>query len=186
MYGVELEALFAPTSADRFTANVQYLHGKYDNLLFDAFSNNGAAIRQGCTVTGSRLANPGVNNARFYSTDCSGQQTINSPKWTLNLGYQHRFDLGDMDLTVGADTQIQSSRYLSINYLPEMRQGSFMMSNAFITLENPKQRWSITGYINNIEDAEVLSNAGLKPIVDVVYVALRPPRTYGVRLGYKF
>lgn len=186
MYGAELEAVFAPTRADRFTANIQYLHGKYDKLIFDAFSNNGATPRQGCPLLGSRLANPGVNNARFFTTDCSGQQTVNSPKWTFNLGYQHRFELGDMDLTVGADTQIQSSRYLVINYLPEMRQGSFMLSNAFVTLENPGQRWSITGYINNIEDEEVLANAGLKPIADVVYVALRPPRTYGVRLGYKF
>lgn len=186
MYGVDVEAVFAPTSADRFTANIQYLHGKYDELVFDAFSSTGAPIRQGCPIIGSRLANPGINNARFYTTDCTGQQTINSPKWTFNLGYQHRFELGSMDLTVGADTQIQSSRELSLSYLPETRQGSFMMSNAFITLEHPEQRWSITGYINNIEDEVVLSQAGLKPIADVVYSALRPPRTYGVRLGYKF
>lgn len=186
MYGADVEAVFAPTRADRFTANIQYLHGKYDKLVFDAFSNTGASIRQGCTILSSRLANPGVNNARFYTTDCTGKQTINSPKWTFNLGYQHRFELGDMNLTVGADTQIQSGRELSLNYLPETRQGSYMMSNAFIALDNPEQGWSISGYINNIEDEEVLSNAGLKPIADVVYVALRPPRTYGVRLGYKF
>lgn len=186
MYGAELEAVFAPTRADRFTANIQYLHGEYDNLVFDAFSNNGASIRQGCTILSSRLANPGVNNARFFTTDCTGRQTINSPEWTFNLGYQHRFELGAMDLTVGGDTQIQSSRELSLSYLPETRQGAYMMSNAFITLANPEQGWSISGFINNIEDEEVLSNAGLKPIADVVYVALRPPRTYGVRLGYKF
>jgi iron complex outermembrane receptor protein len=186
MYGAELEAVFAPTRADRFTANVQYLHGEYDSLIFDAFTNNGASVRQGCPVISSRLANPGVNNARLFTIDCSGRQTINSPKWTVNLGYQHRFELGDMALTMGADTQFQSSRYLSLSYLPEMRQGAYMMSNAFITLEHPGQNWSISAYINNIEDEVVLSNAGLKPIADVVYVALRPPRTYGVRLGYKF
>lgn len=186
MYGAELEALFAPSRLDRFNLNVQYLKGKYDRLVFDAFSNTGANIRQGCTVTSSRLANPGINNARFYTTDCSGQQTINSPEWTVNVGYQRTFELGSLNLIAGAQTRIESSRYLALTYLPEARQGSYMMSDAFITLESADRTWSITGYINNIEDEVVLANASLKPVVDVNYVTLRPPRTYGVRLGYKF
>lgn len=186
IYGTELEAVFAPTRLDRFNLNVQYLKGKYDSLVFDAFSNTGVNIRQGCTVLSSRLANPGVNNARFYTTDCSGQQTINSPEWTMNAGYQHTFELGSVNLVAGAQTRIESSRYLALTYLPEARQGSYMMSDAFVTLESADHNWSITGYINNIEDAVVLANAGLKPIIDVNYVTLRPPRTYGVRLGYRF
>lgn len=186
MYGAEVEAVFAPTPLDQFTANIQYLRGKYDSLVFDAFSNTGAALRQGCDILSSRLANPGVNNARLYTTDCSGQQTINSPRWTANLGYQRTFALGAMRLIAAANTRIESSRELALNYLPETRQGSYMMSDASLTLEGPDRRWSLTGYINNIEDKTLLSNAGLKPVIDVVYVALRPPRTYGARMSYKF
>lgn len=43
-----------------------------------------------------------------------------------------------------------------------------------------------TGFVNNVENETVIANAGLKPVVDVVYVTLRSPRTYGVRVGYKF
>ena len=187
IYGTELEAVFALTDADRFTANVQYLHGSYDSLVFDAFSSTGGAIRQGCTILSSRLANPGVNAARFYTTDCSGMQTLNSPEWTTNLGYQHVFELSsDMSLTFGANTQYVSSRQLALNYLPETRQGAYHMSDAYLMLEGPGKRWSVAGYINNIEDTTVLSFGGLKPVVDVAYVALRPPRTYGVRMGYRF
>jgi iron complex outermembrane receptor protein len=186
IYGVDIDLLFAPTSRDRFTANLQYLKGKYDTLVFDAFSGTGGTLRQGCAVTGSRLANPGVNAARLYTTDCSGQPTLNSPRWSAVAGYEHVFQLGGFDLTAGARTRIESSRWLGLSYLPEMRQGGYMMSDVYLTLENPNKTWSLTGFINNVEDETVLSNAGLKPIVDVVYVALRPPRTYGVRANFKF
>jgi iron complex outermembrane receptor protein len=186
IYGADIDLLFAPTPLDRFSANVQYLEGEYDSLIFDAFSNTGGAIRQGCPILDTRLANPGINNARFYTTDCSGYPTLNSPEWSAGLGYEHTFVIRGFDLTAGARTRVETSRWLALSYLPEMKQDSYMMSDAYLTFENEDRTWSTTAYINNIEDERVLSNAGLKPVVDVVYVALRPPRTYGVRVGYKF
>lgn len=186
IYGADVDLQFAPTRNDTLTANLQYLHGEYDTLVFDAFSNTGGAIRQGCSVLSSRLANPGVNNARFYTTDCSGFQTINSPKWSLAAGYEHRFELDTLNLTAGVRTRIEGSRWLSLNYLPEMQENGYMSSDLYLTLENADRTWSVTGFVNNVENETVIANAGLKPVVDVVYVTLRSPRTYGVRVGYKF
>lgn len=187
IYGTELELQFAPTRADRFSADVQYLNGKYNSLLTANFSNTGAAIPTGCTVLASRLANPGVNNARFYDTDCSGKPTVQSPKWTANFNYEHTFELGgDLELTAGARTSLSSSFYLNANFQENERQGSFMTSDAYLTLEGPGKRWSISGYINNIEDKVIFARAGNRPILNFSYATLRPPRTYGVRVGYRF
>lgn len=186
IYGADLELQFAPTSADLFGVNVQYLNGKYNSLVTANFSGPGNPIPTGCTVTGSRLANPGVNNARFFDTDCSGKPTVQSPKWIANLNYEHTFYLGEMELKAGARTSLSSSYYLNVNFQEEERQGSFMTSDAYLTLEGPNKVWSITGFVNNIENETIFARAGNRPILNFSVATLRPPRTYGVRVGYRF
>lgn len=185
IFGTEVEARFAPTRDDLFNITVQYLNGKYKSLQTANFSPTGAPVTTGCTITGSRLANPGINGARFYDIDCSGKPTVNSPRWAINLGYQHSFRIGgDMALVAGARSSIETSRYMNSNFREEEKQGSFMMSDAFLTLEGPQDKWSITAFVNNIEDKEVLARAGTRPILDFPVGTLRPPRTYGVRVGF--
>ncbi|MCX7283745.1 MAG: TonB-dependent receptor [Novosphingobium sp.] len=187
IYGAELELAFALTSHDRFNANVQYLNGKYNSLKTANFSNTGAALPTGCIVTGSRLANPGVNAARFYDTDCSGKPTVQSPKWVANLGYEHTFELGnDLNVVAGARTNLSSSFYLNADFIERERQKSFMTSDAFLTLNGPDDRWSLTGFINNIENEVIYARAGNRPILNVGYATLRAPRTYGARVGFRF
>jgi iron complex outermembrane receptor protein len=74
---------------------------------------------------------------------------------------------------------------MNSNFRPEERQGSFAMADAYATLE-AAGGWSITGFVNNITDEVVLARAGTRPILDFPVATLRPPRTYGVRLGFNF
>lgn len=187
IYGAEVELVFAPTRHDQFSANVQYLDGKYDSLVTAAFSATGAPVPTGCTVTGSRLANPGVNTARFFDTDCSGKPTINSPKWSATLAYEHTFDLGgDMALVAGARAQIQSSQFYNVNFIEAEKQGGYAMADAFLTLEGPNKNWSLTAFVNNITDEAVFARTGTRPILNFSIATLRPPRTYGVRASVNF
>ncbi len=186
IYGAEFEARFAPSRNDLFNLNVQYLNGKYNSLQTANFSPTGAPVTTGCRTLGSRAANPGVNGARFYDIDCSGRPTVNSPKWALNVGYERTFDLtGDLSLIAGARGNIESSRFLDANYRADQRQDGFAMADAFLTLES-RGGWSLTGFVNNITDEEVLARAGTRPILDFPVGTLRPPRTYGARVGFNF
>jgi iron complex outermembrane recepter protein len=186
IYGAEAEIDFQPTSRDRFVANVQYLDGKYDSFSYIAASANGAPPRTNCVVSPSTAFTlPGAG--RVFKVDCSGRPQINSPKWSVNLGYEHRFSLSDAyDLTAGARTRIESSRFLSPEYLPEEQQGAYRQSDLFLTLANPAERWSITGYVNNVEDRTVYAGTAVRPVIPVVYNILRAPRTFGVRAGFSF
>ena len=187
IYGAELEFAYAVSADGNFSANIQYLNGEYDSLQTANFSGPGNPIPTGCTVLGSRLANPGVNNARFFDTDCSGKPTVQSPKWVANFGYEHTFDLGgDMELVAGARTNISSGYFLNVNFQQNERQGSFMTSDLLLTLNGPDDVWSLSAYVNNIENEAILARAGNRPILNISYGTLRPPRTYGVRLGFNF
>jgi iron complex outermembrane receptor protein len=62
-----------------------------------------------------------------------------------------------------------------------------MMSNARLTYETANGRYSLTGFINNIENTLVYSNSLQSPAkAGTIYNQLRPPRTYGVRASVKF
>ena len=187
IYGAEAELLFQPTRNDLFSLNVQYLHAEYDTLNYQFYSTTGAAPVVGCptTLTTQIGASPA---ARIYNVNCSGKPVVNAPRLALNAGYEHTFDLGGSGkFRVGADTRIESSRFLSIDFLALGKQGSYMMSNARVTYETANGRYALTGFVNNIENELVFSNSLQSPAKSgTIYNQLRPPRTYGVRASVKF
>jgi len=186
MYGAEVQFLFEPVRNSSFSAEVQYLNGKFNEFSYFAASPNRAPPRIGCPVTPTTEINlppPG----QIFLVDCSGKPQINAPKWTANLSYEHTFELNpDLDLTLGANTRIESGRYLSPEYLPEQYQDSYMQSAAYVTFAAADKAWSLTGFVNNIEDETVYGGSNLRPVMPVVYNILRPPRTYGVRAALNF
>jgi iron complex outermembrane receptor protein len=183
MYGVEVEALFALTRNDLFSLNVQRLETEYEQFLVPLFSSTPAPPPTACPFVAVRP----VPGGTFYDTDCSGRPTLNSPDWSARFGYEHTFEFASgMDLVVGGSTLFESSRYLDITFQPESRQDSYMMSDAFVTLEGQDDKWSLTAFVNNIEDEEVRAQSGNRPILNIVYGALRPPRTYGLRGTVRF
>ena len=183
MYGVEVEALFALTDNDLLSLNVQRLETEYKEFLVPLFSPTPAPPPTTCPFAGVRP----VPGGTFYDTDCSGRPTLNSPDWSANLGYERTFEFQNgVDLVVGARTTIESGRFLDITFAPEARQDSYMMSDAFVTVEGIDDAWALTAFVNNIEDEEVLAQVGNRPILNIYYGALRPPRTYGLRGTFRW
>jgi len=187
IYGAEAELLWQPTPDDLLSINLQYLHSKYDEMDYQAYSVSGAAPVVGCAITPTSLVGASPT-AAIFDVDCSGRPLTNAPRWVLNAGYQHSFDLGGAGkLTAGVDTRVESSRYLSIDFMPEVKQGSYMMSNARITYETASGQFALTGFVNNLEDELVFSNGLQSPAkAGVFYNQLRPPRTYGIRGTVRF
>jgi iron complex outermembrane receptor protein len=187
MYGVDTELRFKIGERGLFSADFQYLNAKYKKLAYTALSASGGPIRNGCSVTNARQANPGTAiPSRLFDIDCSGFPTINSPEFSLNLGYDHEVPIGELLVVLGGRTRIESSRFTNVEYLPEQKQGGYMTSDAYVTLEGPDKKWSLTGFINNIEDETILGGTVVRPVLQTVYSVLRPPRTYGVRASFNF
>ncbi len=187
MFGVDLEMKFQATPHDLFAVDLQYLNARYDSLLYSQLSATGATPRVNCAISPNNSL-PVALPARLYSVDCSGNPAINAPKWSGNVSYEHRFDLGnDFALVAFARSRLETGRYLSIEYLPEEYQGGYTSSDFLLTLEAPGKRWTLSGFVNNIEDNTIKSGSGgLRPYLNIVYTSLRPPRTYGVRATARF
>ncbi len=184
MYGAEAELLFQPTPRDTLGATVQYLNARYQSLVYNAISTSGAPLVTSCAVRpDTRVATPPT---RLFVVDCSGKPGVYSPRWTANLNYEHRFPIGEMSLAAGARSRLESSAWLNLDYLDYQKRGAYTMSDAYLTLSAPGERWSIGGYVNNIENSAVRAGGLTRPIINATILTLRPPRTYGARVGYKF
>lgn len=187
LYGLETELLWLPYQNGLVSLNLQYLNTNYDELRYHAYSATGTPPVVGCPVTLTALTGA-TPAARIYEVDCSGQPMVNAPEWTLNAGYEHDIELnGRGRLIVGVDTRVESSRYLSTEFLDLGKQGSYTMSNVRLTYETQAGGLALTAFVNNIEDKLVFSNSLQSPAKSgTVYNQIRPPRTYGVRMSVRF
>jgi iron complex outermembrane recepter protein len=185
MNGVDLDVIFRPSRRDTFTANVQYLDASYGNFSYLALS--ATTPTQNCPSTLSSTQ-PATGTQRIWVVDCSGKPALNAPKWSATVGYEHVFNLSDeLDLTIGVRSQIQSGRFMRNGYRPQEYQDSFTMSDALISIGAPDESWTLSGFVNNIENAAVFNGSVQRTFVTgVFYNHLRPPRTYGVRVSGRF
>jgi len=179
IYGAELELLWAPTRDDSLSANVQYLHAQYKDFTYTQTTATGPA-QTACPVTP-------IAGEAAVTVNCTGNILPLSPRWTANLSYRHSVRLGGggrVDAQVG--TRIESAYWVGEEYLPGQRQGANMVSNASLSWHAPSDRWSLTAYVDNIEDEAVMSSTFVHPVLGMPIAILRPPRTWGVRVGFDF
>ena len=120
----------------------------------------------------------------YFNVNCAGLPSYNSPTWTLNLSGQQTVPVGDYNLVFTGDTQYKTSRYTYFDYATEQLQRASWTTNAQISFGPASGKWSVAGFVRNIENSRLLSS----PIAFGGNVAafLTPPRTFGGRVSAKF
>lgn len=176
--GVEAEARVLATRTTLLSADIQYLDAQNQSFVYQQ-ANTGVPPLTGCATTLNAAAN-------LYSVDCSSFNSYNSPRWTVNLSGQQTFELGDYKLIPGVDTQFKTSRYVGFQYLPEQRLGSVWQTNVQVAFGPTSDRWSIAGFIRNIENNRTPVYSSLHPLANILIDGTTPPRTYGGRVSFKF
>jgi iron complex outermembrane receptor protein len=190
--GFEVEGQWKATAQDLFTAAVQYTDSRYNSFTYNYYSTFGAPPSVGCPYTNvSAGVTPSpVAPSAVYSVDCSGKPANNAPRWTVNVGYQHEFSFEDgSSLTAAGDVYFSASYDTSFDYLPQQKQDGYHMSNVRLTYNAASDDWSVTAYVNNIEDEAVVASS-LQPNQafgnGLNYASIRAPRTYGVRATIRY
>ena len=176
--GVEVEAQLLATETTLLSANVQYLHAKFKDFVYREPIGATPPLT-GCSYSVS--ATPGL-----YDIDCSGQPAYQSPRWTINLGAQQTVPLGAYKLVLSADTQYKSSRVIGFQYLDSQIVGSTWTSNAQVAFGPEDDRWSIAGFVRNIENDRFPTAGQIYNAASATTNIYMAPRTYGVRASMKF
>ncbi len=173
--GVEVEGRVLVTPTTTLSADVQYLDAK--NKFFTYQVPIALQSLTGCAV--SPAATPG-----FLNVNCAGRPAFNSPNWTLNLGAEQKIPVGDYQFIVSADTQYKSSRYEGFEYQQGELQRASWTTNAQLFFGPANGRWSVAGFVRDIENDRLLAVPFSFGGVLVAYTT--PPRTYGLRGSVKF
>jgi iron complex outermembrane receptor protein len=176
VYGLEAESVFRFTPNDQIDLSVSYLHTQYKKFYLpagDAFTNFGQPA-----------------GAPLVPLDLSDHRLARSPKFTINAGYQHSFELpGGGKITPSVFTHIESSQNLEYHGYAITRKPSFSHTEVTIGYEAPERKWYVNAYIRNLE------NRGLPVLVNLNILtnnptqaagAIEAPRTFGAIFGAKF
>jgi iron complex outermembrane recepter protein len=182
VYGGNIDLVWAPTQADRFSFFAEYVKSKADSFVFEQIGSGAyaPAQRSACSATN-------VGGAKF-SIDCSGQALPRVPTWTLQGSYRHDFEMANGGkITPSATLQYSSSRLLDVGYGPNARAPAYTLLNLDLGYVAPDDAWSLTFFARNVTNARVYTSgtniAKLAPNGFRYYTAnIEPPRSYGVRL----
>lgn len=179
MKGVEADLQLAVTPTTRVTADVQYLSANYDSFVYNTPLQGGAPTT-GCGVTAS---------ATGFAVNCSGRRPPQAPEWTLNVALNKVFRLpGGTEISFDARAHYQSSTTTGLEYLPAELQKGFWQEDLQLTLRDSSGKFSIAGFVNNLSNTTVKGQTYLVTYtaMPTAWAILRPPRTFGVRLGVKY
>ncbi|EGF89961.1 tonB dependent receptor family protein [Asticcacaulis biprosthecium C19] len=177
--GIEIDARYLPATHTLLSASVQYLDATYEDFTFTQ-PNAGLPPVVGCPYT----VDP-ANPAQFL-IDCSGKQTYQSPKWTLNLGAQQTFPMGEHEVVASVDTQYKSERFVGFEYLDSEIVPANWVSNLQISYGDSDRTWSVNAWVRNLEDKRIVTSTQFYASVNAIQNVTTPPRTYGFRFNREF
>lgn len=181
-FGAEIDAQYRLDEHTLLKANVQYLNAKNTEFVFTTSNLSPPGAPPSTPATGCPAALSA--DQRVFVVNCSGYSPVNAPEWSLMLGAEREFQLGDRGkLILSAQTRYQTKVFTSTEYLASQIQDAYWMSDAQIEYRSANDRFSLAFFMNNIENTQAMSQSRPHPQnFNLVAVSLRQPRTYGVRL----
>lgn len=177
-YGVELEATLRPADNTTFRLFGTYLNARYTDFCNGYYAaGNPTRPQYPACPTDPALV------------DISGNQLANAPEWTVAAFADHRLELSSAGfLDLSGDINLQDEVFFTEFNNNDARQESFVLVNASATWRSVDERFSVAVWGRNLTDKYALANTIIAaPLYSFVSVgSLRPPRTYGITLGYDF
>ncbi|WP_404710020.1 TonB-dependent receptor [Sphingomonas sp. MMS24-J13] len=177
--GVELEASFRPTSADRITGFVSFLDAK-----LRSFPNAQDNLHTPDTFYNIYAPSFGYATFGAATADFSGNRTPNSPKWSARAGYAHIFTLARGTITPSVDFYVQSKTYADAANYAQSLIGSYTKTDLNLRYDDAANRYYLDLFVNNVENDRVADN--VVTVWSSTTTSYRRPRTYGVRAGFNF
>jgi iron complex outermembrane receptor protein len=177
--GLEAEFTAVPVDDLRLNATLTLTDAKYGRYI--TTDNRFGGPGPGCSPVGPP-----------FLCNFEGNRLNQTPPYTVNLGAEYRFHTSFGTITPRVDAFFSGEVEFLPDNFPTSTQKSYHMTNLRLTWTSLDGRYKLEGFVNNVENEDVISNDGLQSISlgqqglepdNFVYF---PPRTYGVRLAVRF
>ncbi|HRD45793.1 MAG TPA: TonB-dependent receptor [Caulobacter sp.] len=130
----------------------------------------------------------GVLVSDGYEVDLGGNSLPNSPEWTISLGAQYTWTMGDWDATIRGDYYRQTDSFSRIYNAATDKLDGWDNVNATFTLANSPMGLTVEIYGKNLTDEEVLTDTYLTDDSSGLFRNgfYGEPRTYGISVAKTF
>lgn len=160
IYGLEVEGSALLSESDRLDLFAGYLHAEFTEFAVASGAGN---------------------------IELAGNSPPQSPRYSATVGYEHLFDVvAGHTLTFRLQTHYESKSYLTFYNFDSDKQDAYTRSDVILTYAPDDERWSIEGYVRNIEDEEILTSASEVGVFTSYVYQFADPRTYGMRFSVKW
>lgn len=161
--GAQLDLLYRPSAAGRLNLSVGWLDARFAEFLVPADIAIGTTRR-----------------------DYADYRLQYAPDWTVSLGYQHDFALGNGYLRLRADTRFEDDFWGTFTHARGTRQDAYFKSDASLTWHAGDERWSAGLWVRNLGNVAVLAATTTGQFGPYADAFLEPPRTWGARVTFRF
>ena len=196
--GLEADAIFRVARNTTVSARMQYLDTVYKGLnLYTAAPRDNFNCARNSVLYGqdprypATTANPAGTVVRAGGNpvvrfDCSGNPLLYSPKWSFGVGLEQVIPISaSFEAVARVDTQWQDEQWGNFNFLAQQLIPAYWTSNLNLSLNNLDSDWSLTLFVNNLENERQIGSAQASPIGFAV-ARRTSPRTWGLRLSADF
>ncbi|BEV01809.1 TonB-dependent receptor [Novosphingobium olei] len=167
IYGAELQTIALFGEGGRIDFNAAYLHTRF-----------------GKDVNGNDIVVVDGDNPPS-SFNITGNRLPNAPSLSISGGIEYAFPVGSGKLTPRIDGKYSSAFYYSVFNNSDTQSRPYATGNASLTYEPENGQWSVTAFVRNFTDKVVLANAQRNFVSNLNTYQFQPPRTWGVRFGWK-
>jgi len=87
---------------------------------------------------------------------------------------------------VGKEVMAGKATIAGFEMIPVETQKSYAETNLAVTLVPSSGPWSVTAFVNNLDDKRPYGTAFYNSIMGVIGASVGPARTEGIRAAYKF
>jgi iron complex outermembrane recepter protein len=209
--GAELQIIAKPVSRLTVRAAVNYLRARNTVEPLGIFTSGLCTISTGagspCAVNflpnsaglGSGFfPNPATNPELFVPfTNSAGVTTQfgslffgkktkvqNSPDWSANFGASYEIDLGDTGTLTPEFDVLYSGKYLLSASVPNFQQEAYAKVDLRLTYRDADNNFSVQAFVQNLTQKATLGRVTTATLS--ASGTYSDPRTYGLRVGYRF
>jgi iron complex outermembrane receptor protein len=175
IYGVEAELQANVTDRFEIDGNASWLHARFDNYVS---ADPARPFGDGRTV----------DDRGQQAFDLSGNTLSQSPNFSFQAGAQYSLPSNIGDFVLRGEVAYRSRSYFTPFNLDYISQKSFAKVNLFLNWESRNQALTASVFVKNLTNQTTVGSAYVNSVIFGVPINgyLEEPRTYGVRLGYKF
>jgi iron complex outermembrane receptor protein len=163
IYGLESSLAYQDQTLGRFQLSANYLHARYDE--FEASAGWDASV----------------------NLNLAGNTPPLSPTYSFSGQYEYPFTISSGGtLTPRVSYKYQSKVYFVANNYQDESQDGYGLLNFGLDYAPQKGNWLVTAYVQNAAGKVAFSDASEFYTFNNYELAYIPPRTYGLRLNYRF